>query len=67
MDFYFRSDSNVYQYMTRPAGSDTLIDQAKLARDPAAATKIKQQINKLIYDDATMVLLWDVQPDCCRG
>jgi peptide/nickel transport system substrate-binding protein len=61
MDFYFRSDSNVYQFMTRPAGSDALIDQAKAARDPAAATKIKQQINKLIYDDATMILLWDVR------
>jgi ABC-type transport system substrate-binding protein len=61
MNFYFRSDSNVYQFMTRPAGSDALIAQAKTARDPAAATKIRQQISKLLYDDATMILLWDVR------
>jgi peptide/nickel transport system substrate-binding protein len=60
MDFYFRSDSNVYQYMVRPAGSDALIAKAKLARNPVNATKIKQQIAKLIYDDVTVVPLWDV-------
>jgi peptide/nickel transport system substrate-binding protein len=60
MDSYFRSDSNVYQFMAKPDGSDALIAQAKSARNPAAANKIKQQIIKLIYDDATMVPLWDV-------
>ncbi|MDA8125961.1 MAG: ABC transporter substrate-binding protein [Deltaproteobacteria bacterium] len=58
MDFYFRSDSAIFQYMTRPAGSDKLIDQAKLAKDQASATKINQQIAKLVYDDATVVPLW---------
>jgi peptide/nickel transport system substrate-binding protein len=58
MDFYFRSDSAIFQYMTRPDGSDALIAQAKLARDPVSASKINQQISKLIYDDATVVPLW---------
>ena len=57
-DVFFRSDSNNYQYVIRPAGIDKLIDQAKLSRDPAAITKINQQIAKLIYDDETMVPLW---------
>jgi peptide/nickel transport system substrate-binding protein len=60
MDYFFRSDSNVYQYMVRPAGIDKLIDQAKLSRDPAAITKINQQITKLIYDNVTVVPLWDI-------
>jgi peptide/nickel transport system substrate-binding protein len=60
MDFYFRSNSNVYQYMVRPAGIDALIAQAKLARDPVATTRINRQIAKLIYDDQTVVPLWDV-------
>jgi hypothetical protein len=29
-----------------------------LSRDPAAVTKINQQIIKLIYDDATIIPLW---------
>ena len=67
MDYYFRSDSNIYQYMVRPAGTDKLIAQAKLSRDPAAITKINQQINKLIYDDATIASALERSPDCCRG
>jgi len=58
MDYYFRSDSEIFQYMSRPAGSDSLIDQAKTSRDPAATTKLNQQISKLVYDDATVVPLW---------
>ena len=58
MDLYFRSDSAIYQFMSRPAGSDALIDQAKASRDPAATTKINQQISKLVYDDATVVPIW---------
>jgi peptide/nickel transport system substrate-binding protein len=57
-DYYFRSDSNIYQYMVRPVGTDKLIAQGKLSRDPAAITKINQQINKLIYDDVTIVPIW---------
>ena len=58
LDFYFRSDSAIYQYVARPAGSDALIDQAKATRDPAATTKLNQQILKMLYDDATVVPLW---------
>jgi len=29
-----------------------------LSRDPAAVAKINQQIIKLIYDDATIIPLW---------
>jgi peptide/nickel transport system substrate-binding protein len=58
MDYYFRSDSEIFQYMSRPAGSDALIDQAKATRDQAATTKLNQQISKLVYDDATVVPLW---------
>jgi ABC-type transport system substrate-binding protein len=58
IDFYFRSDSEIFQFMTRPAGSDALIDQAKASKDPAATTKINRQISKLIYDDETVVPLW---------
>jgi peptide/nickel transport system substrate-binding protein len=58
LDYSFRSDSAVFQYMVRPAGIDKLIDQAKLSRDPAAATKINRQTMRLIHDDQTMVPLW---------
>jgi ABC-type transport system substrate-binding protein len=59
MDYYFRSDSNIYQYMVRPAGTDKLIEKAKLSKNPADITKINQQINKLLYDDATMLTLYN--------
>jgi peptide/nickel transport system substrate-binding protein len=58
LDYTWRSDSTVYQYMVKPQGVDRLIDQAKLAREPAAVSKINQQIIKLIYDDATVIPLW---------
>jgi peptide/nickel transport system substrate-binding protein len=58
LDSYWRSNSPIWQYVVRPAGIDKLIDQAKLSRDPAATTKINQQIIKLIYDDATLVPVW---------
>ena len=58
LDNYWRSDSGTFQYVVKPAGIDKLIDQAKLSRDPAAVTKINQQIIKLIYDDATIIPLW---------
>ena len=58
IDYTWRSDSNVYQYVVRPPGIDKLIDQAKLSRDPAAITKINKQIIKLIYDDEAVVPLW---------
>jgi peptide/nickel transport system substrate-binding protein len=58
MDLYFRSDSGQYQFITKPAGSDALIDQAKASRDPAATTRINQQISKLVYDDSTVVPIW---------
>jgi peptide/nickel transport system substrate-binding protein len=58
LDSYWRSDSKTYPYVVKPAGIDKLIDQAKLSRDPAAITKINRQILKLIYDDETIVPLW---------
>jgi len=58
LDNYWRTNSSTYKYVVKPAGIDKLIDQAKLSRDPAAVTKINQQIIKLIYDDATMIPLW---------
>jgi ABC-type transport system substrate-binding protein len=59
LDTYYRSNSLSYAYVVKPADIDKLIDQAKLSRDPAAVTKINQQILKLIYDDVTMVSLWE--------
>jgi peptide/nickel transport system substrate-binding protein len=58
LDYSWRSNSNTYQYVVRPAGIDKLIDQARLSRDPAAVTKINRQIIKLIYDDVTIVPIW---------
>ena len=58
LDSFWRSNSAIYPYVVKPAGIDKLIDQAKLSRDPAAITKINRQIIKLIYDDETIVPLW---------
>jgi peptide/nickel transport system substrate-binding protein len=58
LDNYWRSNSKIYQYMERPAGIDALIDKAKLSRNPAEITKINRQIVKLIYDDVTLIPLW---------
>jgi peptide/nickel transport system substrate-binding protein len=58
LDAYWRSDSSIYPYVVKPAGIDKLIDQAKLSREPAAITKINRQIIKLLYDDETVVPLW---------
>jgi peptide/nickel transport system substrate-binding protein len=58
LDSLWRSDSVFYPYIVKPAGIDKLIDQAKLTRDPAAITKINQQILKLIYDDVTVIPVW---------
>jgi ABC-type transport system substrate-binding protein len=60
LDNFWRSDSGTYPYVVKPAGIDTLIDQAKFSRDPAAIKKINQQIVKLIYDDETVVPFWQV-------
>jgi peptide/nickel transport system substrate-binding protein len=58
LDSFWRSDSAIWQYVVRPAGIDTLIDQAKLSRDPAAIAKINRQALKLLYDDKTIVPVW---------
>jgi peptide/nickel transport system substrate-binding protein len=58
LDSFWRSNSGTYRYVVKPAGIDKLIDQAKLSRDPATITKINRQIIKLIYDDETIVPLW---------
>jgi peptide/nickel transport system substrate-binding protein len=58
LDTNWRSNSAAFPYIVKPAGIDPLIDKAKLSRDPAAVTKINQQIMKIIYDDQTIVPLW---------
>jgi peptide/nickel transport system substrate-binding protein len=58
LDSFWRSNSPLFGYVATPAGADKLIDQAKLSRDPAAITRINQQILKLFYDDETVVPLW---------
>jgi peptide/nickel transport system substrate-binding protein len=58
LDAYWRTNAPIWQYVAKPTGIDELIDQAKLSRDPAAITKINQQVVKLIYDDATIVPVW---------
>jgi peptide/nickel transport system substrate-binding protein len=58
LDNYWRSDSSTFQYVVKPAGIDKLIDQAKSSSDPAVIAGINRQIIKLIYDDVTIVPLW---------
>jgi ABC-type transport system substrate-binding protein len=58
LDSYWRSNSANFAYVVKPDGIDKLIDQAKLSRDPAAITKINRQVLKLLYDDETVVPLW---------
>jgi peptide/nickel transport system substrate-binding protein len=58
LDLFMRTNSANYPYIVRPAGIDQLIDQAKLSRNPAAVTQINQQALKLLYDDATVLPLW---------
>jgi peptide/nickel transport system substrate-binding protein len=58
LDTYWRSNSGTFRYVVKPAGIDQLIDQAKLARDPAAVRKLNQQALKRLYDDATIVPMW---------
>jgi peptide/nickel transport system substrate-binding protein len=55
LDSYWRSDSNDFPYVVKPAGIDDLIEKAKLSRNLADITKINRQILKLIYDDETVV------------
>jgi peptide/nickel transport system substrate-binding protein len=58
LDQFWRSSSPLFSYVVRPAGIDQLIDQAKLSRDPAAIAKINRQILKLLYDDVTVVPIY---------
>jgi peptide/nickel transport system substrate-binding protein len=58
LDSFWRSNSKIYPYVVKPAGIDKLIDQAKLSRDPATVTKMNRQIIKMLYDDETIVPLW---------
>lgn len=57
-DYYGRSDSAIFQYISRPKGSDELIAKGKLERDNASVVKITQQLSKLFYDDVTVIPLW---------
>ena len=58
LDQFWRSDSGQFPYVVKPAGIDGLIDKAKSSRDPAAITKLNQQIAKLIYDEVTVVPIY---------
>jgi peptide/nickel transport system substrate-binding protein len=58
LDLNWHSNGGTFPYIVRPSGIDKLIDQAKRSRDPAAVTKINRQIIKLIYDDETIVPLY---------
>jgi peptide/nickel transport system substrate-binding protein len=58
LDLFLRTNSASYPYIVKPAGIDNLIDEAKLSRNPAAVTKINQQVLKLLCDDATIIPLW---------
>jgi peptide/nickel transport system substrate-binding protein len=55
LDQFWRSDTTHFSYSVKPAGIDALIDKAKYSRDPSAISKINRQILKLIYDDVTVV------------
>jgi peptide/nickel transport system substrate-binding protein len=62
IDTFWRStDSGYFPYIVKPAGIDKLIDKAKLSRDPADIIKINRQIVKLLYNDATIVPLYQYQ------
>jgi peptide/nickel transport system substrate-binding protein len=58
LDTYYSSNSIACPYIVKPAGIDKLIAQAKASRDSAAVTKINQQILKLLYDDVTVIPLF---------
>jgi peptide/nickel transport system substrate-binding protein len=58
LDSSFRSDSLDFPYIVKPDGIDKLIDQAKTSRNPADVTRINGQILKLLYDNETVVHLW---------
>ena len=58
MDFYWRSDAKIYQYISRPAGTDDMVNKGQLVKTSAESNKAVQQITKLIYEDATVVPLW---------
>ena len=60
LESLWRSNSNIFSYVVKPAGIDNLIDQAKLSRDSAVTSKINQQVIKKIYDDETIVPLWQM-------
>jgi ABC-type transport system substrate-binding protein len=55
---FWRSNSKTFGYVVKPAGIDKLIDQAKLSKDPAAVNRMNRQILKLLYDDETVVPVW---------
>jgi ABC-type transport system substrate-binding protein len=60
LESWWRSNSSIYPYVVKPTGIDELIDQAKLSRDSAVTSKTNQQVIKKIYDDETIVPLWQM-------
>jgi peptide/nickel transport system substrate-binding protein len=59
MDAYFRSDATSYPYVVKPKAADDLIDKAKLLRNANSVIPVAQEIAKVLYDDETVVPLWE--------
>jgi peptide/nickel transport system substrate-binding protein len=55
MNAYLRSNTLYYKNTVKPAGLDKMLDDALAIRDKAAKTKAIQDINKVIYDNATFI------------
>ena len=55
MNTYLRSNTLYYKNTVKPAGLDKLLDDAIAAKDKATKTKLIQEINKVIYDNATII------------
>jgi len=58
LDYYYRSNSSIDSYFTRPAGTDALIAKARASQDPKEVYKLCREVSKLIYDDVTVVPLY---------
>jgi peptide/nickel transport system substrate-binding protein len=52
---YLRSNTLYYKNTVKPAGLDSLLDKAIAEKDKAAKTKLIQEINKAIYDNASFI------------
>ena len=58
IDYFWRTNSNEFHHVLKPAGIDDLIEKARSAKDEATKVKLTQDIVKLVYDDVTAVPVW---------